>query len=467
LPREAAIARALAEFGDGTFFETLRRRVAIRTESRSHERRPEVRAYLEREIGPEFAAMGFEVSIMENPDPAGGPFLVASRTEDPTLPTILGYGHADVVDGLDGEWNEGLSPWELIQRGDLLYGRGTADNKGQHSVNLAAMRAVIEQRGRLGFNAVWLMESSEEVGSPGLETFCEANRDMLQADALISSDGPRCQAGRPTIFGGGRGSFGFELHVNLRDGGHHSGNWGGLIANPGILLAHAISALVSHDGRVLVPELCPRDIPAAVREAIRDIVIDGGDDAPAIDDWWGERGLSPSERVLTWNAVEVLAFKTGNPSRPVNAVPPSAMAHCQIRHTVDCDPHRFLDAIREHLDRQGIRNVEVRSAQGARFPASRFSPDSPAVRFAAASLERTTGKKPALMPNIGGSLPNHVFTDIIGMQTLHIPHSYSGCRQHAANEHACVSILREGLAGMTGLFWDIGADGSAFLESRR
>ena len=69
---------------------------------------------------------------------AAGPFLLAERFEDPAFPTVLTYGHGDVVLGYDDQWREGLSPWTITQDGDRLYGRGTADNKGQHSINIAA-----------------------------------------------------------------------------------------------------------------------------------------------------------------------------------------------------------------------------------------------------------------------------------------------------------------------------------------
>ena len=113
------------------------------------------------------------------------------------------------------------------------YGRGTADNKGQHTINLAALGRVLAARGRLGFNAKLLLEMGEEVGSPGLRAELRGARGALRADVLIASDGPRLRSDRPTIFLGSRGAFDFDLVVDLREGGHHSGNWGGLLVNPG------------------------------------------------------------------------------------------------------------------------------------------------------------------------------------------------------------------------------------------
>ncbi len=205
--RDGAIARAALHYDDGSFLADLTRRVAIRSESQVPESFPELRRYLGEEIAPALAAMGYETAIHDNPVKGGGPFLVGKRIEDSALPTVLTYGHGDVIRGLDAQWREGLSPWRLAQQGEVIYGRGTADNKGQHSINLAALAAVLAERGgRLGFNSTVMIETSEEIGSPGLKEFCERNKAMLAADMLLGSDGPRLSPTRPTIYMGTRGA---------------------------------------------------------------------------------------------------------------------------------------------------------------------------------------------------------------------------------------------------------------------
>src|SRR6185436_10171819 len=139
--------RATRHFDDGDFIADLTRRVAIRTESQVPESRPQLDVYLEQEIAPAFERMGFTVEILPNPAGEFGPILLAERIEDAKLPTVLSYGHGDVIRGLADQWREGLSPWELRQEGDRYYGRGAADNKGQHSINIAALATVIAERG--------------------------------------------------------------------------------------------------------------------------------------------------------------------------------------------------------------------------------------------------------------------------------------------------------------------------------
>ena len=457
MSREQAISSVQSYFDGGGYIADLTRRVAYKTESQSGERGAELLAYLETEIAPLLESLGFSWTIEQNPVEGSGPFLVAERIEDADLPTVLSYGHGDVIRGLDEQWTEGDGPWNLKVEGDRIYGRGTADNKGQHSVNLGALKAVLETRGTLGFNIKLLLETGEETGSPGLKQFCSENRERLAADVLIASDGPRVSPDRPTLFLGSRGSMNFSLTINLREGAHHSGNWGGLLANPGVILAHAIATIVDERGQIQVPEWRPNSLTNSVRMALSDIHVGGGDDGPEIDKDWGERGLTPSERVYGWNSFEVLTFKTGNPEFPVNAIPDKAVAICQLRTVVGTDVDDVLPSLRRHLEKAGFPQVEVAMARKNFFPPTRLDPDHPWVTFASSSITQTTGKKAAILPNLGGSLPNDSFADALGLPTVWVPHSYAACSQHAPNEHALKSIMREGLEIMTGLFWDIGA----------
>jgi acetylornithine deacetylase/succinyl-diaminopimelate desuccinylase-like protein len=456
LSRDAAIVAAEKYFDSGAFLADLARRVAIPTESQNPARAPELRAYLETEMAESLARIGASSRVFPNPKGGGGPFLIAELTEDPKRPTVLLYGHGDVIRGQEGEWREGLGPWEVRQEGERIYGRGTADNKGQHTINLAAIETVLRTRGKLGFNLKVLIETEEETGSPGLKDFCAQNKALLAADVLIASDGPRLQPRRPTIYLGTRGALNFILTVDPGKGAHHSGNWGGLIANPGIILAHAIASITDARGSIRVPEWRPNTLTPSVRAALADLEIDAGPDGPRIDADWGEPGLTPPERVFGWCSFEVLAYVTGNPQRPVNAIPARAAATCQLRYVVGIDPHDILPALRRHLDRHGFPLVKVEPAREAIFHATRLDPGSPWVKWAAASIERTTGTKPAILPNLGGSLPNEVFADVLGLPTVWIPHSYAACSQHAPNEHLLAPVAREALRIMAGVYWDLG-----------
>lgn len=466
MSRQQAIDQTLARFDDGRFQQTLARRVAFRTESQDAASGPILRSYLNDEIAPQLAALGFTCRVVDNPIAGKSPFLLAERLEPGAAFTLLTYGHGDVVRGYDAQWRDGLKPWEIVVEGNRWYGRGTADNKGQHTINLTALEQVLAVReGKLGYNVKIILEMGEEDGSPGLNEVCAANSELLAADLFIASDGPRVSASRATMFLGSRGVFNFDLHLKLRDGGHHSGNWGGLLRNPGIRLAHAIASLVDAKGRILVPGLLPKELPESVRAALKDIAVGGDVNDPEIDPDWGEPGLSAAERVLGWNSFEVLAFTTGNPAMPVHAIPSEARAHCHMRYVVGSDHTHFLDHIRAHLDAHGFDDVELRKTD-VRMAATRLDPDDAWVRWGLASIERSTGQRPALLPNLGGSLPNEVFSETLGLPTLWVPHSYPACSQHAPNEHILADVTRESLHIMAGLFWDLAEEGPAVFKAR-
>ncbi len=455
MSRQDAIARAEAHFDSGAFKTDLARRVAIPTESQNPDRAADLARYVEEEMRPALEAMGFTCSILTEAA-ARGPFLYAERIEDPSLVTVLGYGHGDTIRGFDNAWKEGLSPWELVERDGRWYGRGTVDNKGQHAINIAGMRAVLETRGKLGFNAKFVIEMGEEVGSPGLRELCTKQRELLRADVLIASDGPRLSLSRPTIFLGARGAYPINLWIDAREGGHHSGNFGGLLSNPGIELAHAIASITSPTGAIRIPEWTPGEIPASVKRVLAEIEVKTDPGGPEVEPWWGEPGLTMAEKVYGWSSFEILAFLCGNPEGPVNAIPPRAWARGQLRFVVGVDPAEVLPALRRHLDAHGFERVQIDKARDEVFAATRLDPDHPWVQWAVDSIARTTGGKPAILPNLGGSLPNDIFSEILELPTIWVPHSYPGCSQHAPNEHLPVSIAREGLAIMAGLYWDLG-----------
>ena len=458
--RDGAIARARDFFDTGLFRDRLADLVAIRSTSQDPGHDADVWTYLREGIGPWVERMGFTVAIHPNPREGFGPILTAERIEDPSRPTILTYGHGDTVRGLDDQWDPGLTPWTLVEKPDRWYGRGTADNKGQHALNLTALEQVLAERGgKLGFNLKLVIETCEERGSIGLREFIQAHAAELKADALIASDGPRVSADIPTLSTGTRGTFHFDLVLNVRPGGVHSGNWGGMTTDPAIVMAHAMGAIADRNGKILVRDWLPRNgMPTAVRSALAGLELHSEASA-TIDPGWGEPGFSAAEKVFGWTSFIVLAMVSGRPENPVNAVAPDARAHCQIRYTVDSDPAQFEAALRAHLDAEGFPEIRIENA-GIRMPASRTSPDDPWVRFTVASMEKSLGRHVQVIPNSGGGLPGDVFVDFLNLPLIWIPHSYNGCKQHGPNEHFLIAPAREGIAAYAGIWWDLGEAGT-------
>lgn len=477
--RDDAVIAAHDYFARGLFETEFAEAIACPTCSpESDPARRQFERYFDRVVGPQLDAAGFRRSVHANPlaeeVAAAGPFLVAERIEDPALKTVLIYGHADTVAGMDENWDDGLAPFVLTRRDDRLYGRGAADNKVQHWIAIKALRLVLEAKGHLGFNVKLLLETGEETGSPGLREFCEANGGLLAADVLIASDGPRLKPDRPTIFTGARGAVNFELVADYRDGAHHSGNWGGLLKDPGTRLAHALATITDPRGRIEVPEWRPRN---SLTDRVRELLaacepLDDPDSRlpgePSIDRDCCEPNLSPAERVFGWNSFAVLALDLGNPATPANAIAGRARAVCQLRFVVGTDQGDILPALRRHLDALGFKDIDLRADKDdVAMAATRVDPDNPWVGWARDSLALTTGKDPAILPNLGGSLPNDCFADTLGLTTIWIPHSYRGCNQHAPNEHILAPVVEEGLRMMTGLFCDLEDGPMAFRADFR
>ncbi|GAA1857460.1 M20/M25/M40 family metallo-hydrolase [Brevibacterium marinum] len=493
----AAVTRSAGEFvRSEAFFDLLAARVARRTESQASGNGDAAHAYLAEEIVPELAGLGFATTIHDNPESAEHPLLIASRIEDPRLPTVLLYGHGDVQFAHDSQWSDGLDPWVLTRDGDRLYGRGSADNKGQHTVNSLALKAVLESLGTteslgtgtgvsadvgdgteagvdtgtgtsgggLGYNVKILMETAEEAGSLGLKSFAVAHQDDLAADLFLASDGPRIAAEHPTLFLGSRGALNFRLVVHDRDGDHHSGNWGGKLRNSATVLAAAVNSLVDGNGIIRIPALRPAGPPASVLEAIAKLpeVVEAG--SPEADPDWGEPGLTSAEKVFAFNVIEVLALKAGNPDQVVNAIPGAAEAHMQLRFVVGTDVDDFETTVLTHLAGQGIHGVDVIAEHC--MPATRLDPNARVVAAAAESIRTTTGFEAAIEPNLGGTIPNDVFAEVLGLPTVWVPHSYPGCNQHAPDEHALTSILQQGAEIMAGIFWDMRANPDDWFSSK-
>ena len=392
--KEAALADAARRFDDGTFVADLGRRVAMPTESQ--EGALEVlHAYLDGELRTTFERLGFTCELIPNPVEGSGGFLGL-----PSGMKTTGCRRSSATDTATScaEWTTAGAT--ASRRGSscatansLLRPAAPPTTKASIRSTSPRLEAVLATRGHLGFNCKFLIETGEEVGSPGLREVCESERERLRADALIASDGPRVSAARPTVFLGNRGAFNFDVIVDLRPGAHHSGNWGGALRESGgDPHAQALASLTTPQGKILVDGWLPPAIPENVRALLRGIEIES-EDGVEIDPEWGEPGLTTAEKVYAWNTFEILALGAADPNKPVNAIPGAARAHCQLRFVVGSDSDQFLPALRRHLDAHGFTNVALHPAREGFFPATRLDPDHPWVRWTAESLRRTTGKR--------------------------------------------------------------------------
>ena len=453
--RQTALQFAAATMKNGQFIDTLTRRVAIASESQNPNASAELMTYLTDEIQPTLMKLGFDCEIFANPIPACPPLLIAQRIEDESLPTLLTYGHGDVTNGQVELWQEGTHPWELTQIEEKIFGRGTADNKGQHTINLFALESVLKARdGKLGYNVKILFEMSEEVGSKGLEQFCFEQKEALKADLFLASDGPRLNAKTPTIFLGSRGVCQFRLRCETGNGARHSGNWGGVITNPVTRLQHALASLTTADGRITA-ECLRVPLPSGLTaEMMRELTVGGYAGDPTLNNQWGEKELSVGERLFGCNTLEVIAIGAGDVEKPIGAIPDVAEAVCHLRIVPGTDWQNLVVNLSAFLEEKGLGDVKVTFEGG--YSATRLDPTHPWVGFVKRSMETSLEKTVTVLPNLGGTIPNHCFADVLALPTVWMPHSYPSCKQHAPNEHLLENVVEQGLLAAAGLFWDLG-----------
>jgi len=445
-------------FTDGKFFDKLSSLVNIVTDSKNAVSVDDLTNYYTDGLSDILTELGLQTEIIDNPIKGGPPFLIGKRIESSELKTILLYGHGDTVPLQEGQWFEEIIPNELKVIGDKIYGRGVADNKGQHLINLLALLSVLKIRKKLGFNLKIVFEMGEEIGSPGLFDLCEKYKDYFKSDVLIASDGPRVAVDVPTVFLGSRGAINFELEAKYREGAHHSGNWGGVLRDPGVRLSHALSMITDKYGKILIENWKPTSLSVEVRDRLHSLPTTISETVE-IDENWGEPGLSSNEKLFGWNSFSVLALRSGNIDLPVNAIQPSAKALCQLRFVVGTDTNKVISSLRDHLDQNGFNDIKIITENAINFEASRTNLNNIWLKKVEHILEKFHRGKIHVIPNLAGSLPNNCFTDILGIPTIWIPHSYKECSQHAPNEHVPIELLQNSLLLMTDLYWNLGSDG--------
>ena len=444
-------------FTDGKFFDKLSSLVGIVTDSKNAVSVDDLTSYYTDGLSDILTELGLQTEIIDNPIKGGPPFLIGKRIESSELKTILLYGHGDTVPLQEGQWFEEIIPNELKVIGDKIYGRGVADNKGQHLINLLALLSVLKIRKKLGFNLKIIFEMGEEIGSPGLFDLCEKYKDYFKSDVLIASDGPRVAVDVPTVFLGSRGAINFELEAKYREGAHHSGNWGGVLRDPGVRLSHALSMITDKYGKILIENWKPTSLSVEVRDRLHSLPTTISETVE-IDENWGEPGLSSNEKLFGWNSFSVLALSSGNIDLPVNAIQPSAKALCQLRFVVGTDTNKVISSLRNHLDQNGFSDIKIMTENAINFEASRTNLDNIWLKKVEHIMEKFHRGKIHVIPNLAGSLPNNCFTDILGIPTIWIPHSYKECSQHAPNEHVPIELLQNSLLLMTDLYWNLGND---------
>ena len=387
--------------------------------------------------------LGLEVEAIPT---KGHPFVLARYRVDPAKPTVLLYGHYDVQppDPLE-LWDS--PPFEPTIRNGRIYARGVGDNKGQHFAQIMAIEAHLQVHGTLPCNLIFLLEGEEEIGSPQIADFVRDHKDRLKADLVVTADGPLHESGRATLTYGVRGMTSFELRVRTAARDAHSGNYGGVMPNAIWTLVHLLATMKTPDGRITIDGLHDQIIPPTAAEiaATQALPLD----LPA---YMAEMGLSrldePADRPF-WDrlmfhptlTINGLHGGYGGPGSK-SVLPAEAVAKCDIRLVDAMTPEHVQACVKAHVAKHAPE-VEV-VTHGSMSPSKTPLDDPWGVRIQEAILE-ARGETPLVYPCAGGSLPDYVFTKILGVPAFVMPYANADEANHAPNENLEVELFLKGI----------------------
>ena len=388
---------------------------------------------------------------------AGWPMVYGRRDDAPGKPTVLLYGHYDVQppDPLDA-WV--TPPFEPAIRDGRIYARGAGDNKGQHFAQLLAIEALLACHNRLPCNVVVLLEGEEEIGSPHIAAFVREHRDLLDVDLVVTADGPMHESGRASLEFGVRGVASFELRAHGANRDLHSGNFGGVAPNPIWMLVHLLATLKNARGEITIDGFYERvqppgelerqalaALPADVERVKRELGLHELDAPP-------ERGFY--ERLACWPTLTINGFHGGYAGPGSKTVlPHEAFVKCDIRLVPDQTVDEILDKVAAHV-RRHTPDVQFVPQQG--MDPSKTPIDSPFTPLLLRALAAGQGEEPLIIPAVGGSLPEYVWTKVLGVHAFVTPYANHDEANHAPNENIEVERFFKGIKTGAALLTELG-----------
>lgn len=378
----------------------------------------------------------------------GHPLVYAEKRVSPDAPTVLVYAHYDVMPAEPLElWKS--QPFEPEVRDGRIWARGADDDKGQSMIQVKAFEYLVRE-GLLRHNVKFIFEGEEEIGSPSLNAFLKAHKELLKADVILVSDTSMLGADLPSLTTGLRGLAYWEIEVTGPNRDLHSGHFGGAVANPINVLCDLLSKVIDADGRITIPHFYDdvEEVPAAEREMIAQIPFDEKKymEAIGVKALKGEKGYSTLERNSCRPSFDVCGIwggYTGEGSKTV--LPSKAYAKVSSRLVPHQQHEKISQLFVDYLTQQAPDYVQVKvtplhGGEGYVCPI-----DHPAYQAAEKGFEKAFGKKP-LAVRRGGSIPIiSDFEQILGIKTILMGFGLESDAIHSPNENFSLDIFRKGI----------------------
>lgn len=402
----------------------------------------------------QFERLGFDTELVES---AGHPFVLAHAKVDDTKPTVLLYGHYDVqpADPLEA-WVS--PPFEPTIRDGRIWARGIGDNKGQHFAQILAIETHLKVHGELPCNIIFLLEGEEEIGSPQIAEFVAQNRARLKADLVVTSDGPLHESGAPLVIFGVRGVVSFDLIARGAVRDVHSGNYGGVVPNPIWDLVQLLATMKDANGNIKIDGITDALIPPTNLE--REALSQLPDDSKAILDHLGLHQLDGPkdrpywDRLMFHPTLTINGFHGGYGGPGSKTVLPNkAIAKCDVRLVEPLTPLYVFECLEAHI-RLHAPDVELVRHNGM-LP-SKTPLDCPFAHPIISAVKKARGVDPLLYPSLGGSLPDYVFTKILGTPAFVVPYANADEANHAPNENLQIDLFVAGIKTGAALLDELG-----------
>lgn len=440
-------ARAYARANGERFLDELFEALRIPSLSGDPAHAEDIRRMADWLAGSLRAAGAENVAVMET---AGHPVVYGEWLgAGPERPTVLVYGHYDVVPAaMEDGWD--TDPFEPVVKDGKVFARGVTDDKGQLYVHVKALEAYLRTAGGAPVNVKFLIEGEEEVSSPNLTPFIREHLDLLRCDVCVISDSSMRAVEEPAITHSLRGMTYLEVEVKGPREDLHSGFFGGAVHNPAVALVELLAALFAPDGTVAVPgfyddvaPLTDEERAMIARTDLTPAELLEATGAPAA---WGDERFSIRERVSARPTLDVNGLWGGYAGPgPKTIIPASAGAKLSSRLVADQDPERVYELLEAFIEARApdTVRVEVRLLTTGRPALVPF--DLPEMQAAVRAYERGWGHTPVFTRG-GGSIP--VVADIVDLMQVPVVMMGYGLDSdglHAPNEHYAIETFERGI----------------------
>ena len=367
----------------------------------------------------------------------------------PNKPTVLVYGHYDVVPALmeDG-WH--TDPFEPVVQDGKIYARGATDDKGQLFIHVKALESYLKTAGRAPVNVKILLEGEEEISSPNLVPFIEEHLDLLAADVCVISDSSMRSIDEPAILHSLRGMTYMEIEIHGPSDDLHSGLWGGAVHNPALALVEILGKLYNPDHTIAVPGFYDDVVPLTDEEramiAKTDLTEEQYKSSTGVPAVWGDAGYSIRERISARPTLDINGLWSGwSGPGPKTIVPAKAGAKISSRLLGNQDPHKIFELFKTYIDSLAPPTVKVELKLITTGKAALFPFDTPEMQAAARAYEKGWGAEPVFTRG-GGSIP--VVAEIAAL--MHIPVVMMGYGLdddglHSPNERYSIEMFERGI----------------------